>query len=69
MTQKEFLQKVREAYLSARECKYIPNSNQQILSRGTSHSISSDTEDLFGCYCAEKVNNEIGIKIIIDPPI
>ncbi len=69
MTQKEFLQKVREAYLSAREYKYIPNSNQQVLSRGTSHSISSETEDLFGCYCAEKVINEKEIKIIIDPPI
>jgi hypothetical protein len=27
------------------------------------------TEDLFGCYCAEKVAEPNGIKILIDPPI
>lgn len=65
----EFLEKTREAYIDARECTYLPTSNNNLLSRGTSHSISSITEDLFGCYCAEKVLDSNGIKIIIDPQI
>lgn len=69
MEQSEFLEKTRNAYLEARECSFLPNSNVSILSRGTSHSISSITEDLFGCYCAEKVAEPNGIKILIDPPI
>lgn len=69
MKQTEFLEKTRKAYLEARECSFLPKSNASILSRGTSHSISSITEDLFGCYCAEKVVEPNGIKILIDPPI
>ena len=69
MEQTEFLEKTRKAYLDARECFFLPKSNASILSRGTSHSISSITEDLFGCYCAEKVAEPNGIKILIDPPI
>lgn len=69
MEQTEFLKKTRKAYLEARECSFSPKSNASILSRGTSHSISSITEDLFGCYCAEKVTNPNGIKILVDPPI
>lgn len=69
MEQTEFLEKTRKAYLEARECSFLPKSNASILSRGTSHSISSITEDLFGCYCAEKVAEPNGIKILIDPPI
>lgn len=69
MKQTEFLEKTRNAYLQARECSFLPNSNSSVLSRGTSHSISSITEDLFGCYCAEKVLDSNGIKILIDPPI
>ncbi|QMU63374.1 MAG: hypothetical protein GKR88_03165 [Flavobacteriaceae bacterium] len=69
MEQTEFLEKTRKAYLGARECSFPPKSNSSILSRGTSHSISSITEDLFGCYCAEKVREPNGIKILIDPPI
>lgn len=69
MKQTEFLEKTRKAYLQARECSFLPKSNASILSRGTSHSISSITEDLFGCYCAEKVEEPNGIKILIDPPI
>ncbi|WP_340156630.1 hypothetical protein [uncultured Winogradskyella sp.] len=69
MEQTEFLEKTRKAYLEARECSFSPKSNSSILSRGTSHSISSITEDLFGCYCAEKVAEPNGIKILIDPPI
>lgn len=69
MKQFDFLEKTRNAYLKARECSFLPKSNASILSRGTSHSISSITEDLFGCYCAEKVTEPNGIKILIDPPI
>jgi len=69
MQQADFLKKTREAYSQARNSYFIPSSNSSILSRGTSHSISSMTEDLFGCYCAEKVADPNGIKILIDPPI
>lgn len=69
MEQAEFLEKTRAAYLQARECSFLPSSNPSILSRGTSHSISSITEDLFGCYCTEKVIEPNGIKILVDPPI
>lgn len=70
MTQSDFIDKTREAYLNARKCIYIPQKNAEILSRGTSHSISSISEDLFGCYCVNKIktaNNSI--KIYIDPPV
>jgi hypothetical protein len=70
MTQEEFIIEVRNSYLKARKCIYTPKNNFEELSRGTSHSISSITEDLFGCYCAEKINKKSkGAKIFIDPPI
>lgn len=69
MQQADFLKKTRDTYLQARNSYFIPSSNSSILSRGTSHSISSMTEDLFGCYCAEKVSDPNGIEILIDPPI
>lgn len=69
MEQSDFLEQTRTAYLNARECSFLPSTNPNVLSRGTSHSISSITEDLFGCYCAEKVKNTDNIKILIDPPI
>lgn len=69
MTQIEFINKIREIYINARNCKFIPKNNSEILKRGTSHSISSETEDLFGCYCAEKVKTPSKISILIDPPI
>lgn len=69
MTQNDFLNKTREAYLNARNFIYKPDINSNVLTRGTSHSISSITEDLFGCYCANKVLKPDNIKIFIDPPI
>jgi hypothetical protein len=69
MTQSDFISKTREAYLSARKCIYVPEKNAKILSRGTSHSISSISEDLFGCYCADMVKKANDIKIYIDPPV
>lgn len=69
MTQSDFINKAREAYLDARKFIYKPVTNFEILSRGTSHSISSITEDLFGCYCANKVKDTSDVKIYIDPPI
>ena len=69
MTQEEFFNRIRMAYLDARKYIYKPKINSNILTRGTSHSISSKTEDLFGCYCAEKIVNPGKIKIYIDPPI
>lgn len=69
MTQPEFIDKIREAYLKAREFAYKPKTNSQVLARGTSHSISSLTEDLFGCYCTERISNPDNFKIIIDPQL
>ncbi|MCX8533934.1 hypothetical protein OEA66_16430 [Chryseobacterium sp. KC 927] len=70
MTQEEFIKEVRNSYLKARKCIYPPKNNFEKLSRGTSHSISSVTEDLFGCYCAEKITKkENNAMIFIDPPI
>ena len=69
MTQKDFLQEVRQAYLKARKFIYTPKENIEVLRRGTSHSISSICEDLFGCYCANRVLHHRGTQIFIDPPI
>lgn len=69
MTHLEFLEQVRKAYLKARKSVYNPSINPEIIFRGTSHSISSIVEDLFACYCAEKIKNSKGIKIIIDPQL
>jgi len=69
MTQENFLKKTRKAYLNARNYIYKPKANTNILARGTSHSISSITEDILGCYCVDKVSNPKNIKIIIDPQI
>jgi hypothetical protein len=69
MTQSDFINKIREAYLNARKCFYTPEKNVEVLSRGTSHSISSKSEDLFGCYCADMIKNPSAIKICIDPPV
>lgn len=69
MTQQDFIFKIREAYINARHYAYTPVSNSQSLTRGTSHSISSLVEDLFGCYCAEKINNSSDVTIYIDPQL
>ncbi len=69
MTQQDFIFKIRQAYINARNNVYIPVSNSQSLTRGTSHSISSLVEDLFGCYCAEKMNNSSDVTIYIDPQL
>ncbi|MNE73592.1 hypothetical protein D3C80_1696140 [compost metagenome] len=69
MTQKDFLQGIRDAYLKARKFIYTPKTNIEILTRGTSHSISSISEDLFACYCVNKVVDPKGIRIIIDLPL
>lgn len=69
MTQIEFLQEIRDAYLKARKFIYTPKVNIEVLTRGTSHSISSVSEDLFACYCANRVVDPTGLRIFIDPPI
>lgn len=69
MTQKDFIEKIRRTYLDAKNIAYIPASNSHLLKRGTSHSISSLTEDLFGCYCTEKILNSTGITIHVDPQL
>lgn len=68
MTPKDFLNQIRAAYLNARKCAFT-SENHGIIKRGTSHSISSLSEDLLACYCADKVSNPKNIKILIDPPL
>jgi hypothetical protein len=69
MQQEVFIENIRQAYLDAREVTFSTEKLNNILSRGTSKSISSISEDLFGCYCAEKVQNNKNIKILVDPPL
>lgn len=69
MTQTEFIEKIRSAYIDARDFVYKPTTNLHALTRGTSHSISSLTEDLFGCYCTEKIPTDDKVKIHIDPQL
>ena len=69
MQQEVFIEKIRQAYLDAREVTFSTEKLNNILSRGTSKSISSISEDLFGCYCAEKVEINENIKILVDPPL
>jgi len=69
MTREEFIQKIREAYINAREFVYKPTINIEVLTRGTSHTISSLTEDLFGCYCTEKISTPNNHIIHIDPQL
>jgi hypothetical protein len=69
MTHQEFIEEVRKAYIKARECSYQPKINSGILRRGTSHTISSISEDIFAAYCAEKAIQSNCLEIIVDPQI
>ena len=69
MTQTDFLEKIRATYLNARKLSFQPKTNASVLSRGTSHTISAISEDLFGCYCAEKIKKITDHKIYIDPQL
>lgn len=69
MTSHEFIEKIRNAYLKARNCSYQPVSNSHILRRGTSHTISSIAEDIFAGYCVEKVSRPEDYEVIADPQI
>lgn len=69
MTHQEFIEEIRKAYLGARKCYYLPKKNAQVLRRGTSHTISSISEDIFAAYCAEKANLTDGLEVIADPQI
>ena len=69
MQHKEFIEIISEAYKKAREVEFVTNKTNDILSRGTSKSISSITEDLFACYCAEKVETNKNLRILVDPQL
>jgi len=69
MTHQEFIDEIRKAYLAARKYSYVPRRNSQVLRRGTSHTISSISEDIFAAYCAEKAIQTNGLEIIADPQI
>lgn len=69
MTHQEFINKARECYKASRRCKYQEDTPLSLLSRCTSHTISSEIEDLFAYYCATKVTQPEGVKIIVDPPL
>ena len=67
MTHDELIQQVRKAYEKARICAYKPAVNAAILERGTSRSISSLTEDLLGCYCAERAKGPATDRVLVEP--
>lgn len=64
MTHPELLSSVRQLYVEARKEKF-PIRN---VSRCTSHSISSELEDLIAQYCYELINDS-SVYIFIDPQI
>lgn len=69
MTHEQLIKEVRTLYLNARNITAFPIFNDQINStvqRCTSHSISSEFEDLVAQYCCELVNDP-SVKIYIDP--
>ncbi|MBI5039554.1 MAG: hypothetical protein HZC13_07370 [Nitrospirae bacterium] len=59
--QQEFINQIRKSYLDARLLKTSSTKNKTI--RGTSHTISSISEDIFAKYCADLLpkNKEIEI--------
>jgi hypothetical protein len=69
ITQIDFLCEIRKAYLEARNISIKNSFSSKLLSRGTSHSISSKAEDLFGCYIADKIRKTSKFNIVVDPQI
>ncbi len=69
MTHEELISHVRQAYLKARECAYPPSNHSTILARGSSRPISALTEDLIGCYCAERAPSSAHNRVLVEPPI
>jgi len=66
MTHEELLLQVRNLYLEAREPRFFYDKKHNAISRCTSHSISSEYEDLLAQYCFELINDET-VEIFIDP--
>ena len=64
MTHQELIDQIRELYLASRKSKF-PMEN---IERCTSHSISSELEDLLALYCSELINDS-NVKIYIDPQL
>ena len=69
MQHKEFIEIISEAYKKAREVEFLTKKTNDLVSRGTSKSISSISEDLFACYCAEKVEPDKNLRILVDPQL
>ena len=68
MTNEEFINKVVELYIEARNTTTIIKKN---IKRGRSHTISSQVEDLFAFYISEIISTEDlpnNIEILIDQP-
>lgn len=63
MTDKEFIKRIAELYVKARQTTF-PADN---IRRGKSHSISSQVEDLFAFYISTMVSDDT--KIYVDQPI
>lgn len=64
MTHQELIDQVRELYLASRKSRF-PAKN---IERCTSHSISSELEDLLALYCAELIDDP-NVRIYIDPQL
>jgi hypothetical protein len=65
--QQEFINQIRKSYLGARRLKISSTKNKTI--RGTSHTISSVSEDIFAKYCADLLPQKKEIEIWVDPQI
>lgn len=65
--QKKFIKQIRESYLDAKLLKTKSTKNN--IRRGTSHSISSISEDIFAKYCADLLPSNKEIEIWVDPQI
>lgn len=62
MKHQELVEQIRELYLAARKSRF-PAKN---IERCTSHSISSELEDLLALYCSELIDDP-NVRIFIDP--
>ncbi|MFT6443226.1 MAG: hypothetical protein ACI8Q1_002591 [Parvicella sp.] len=63
MTGQEFIGTISKSYLVSR--KLTVNTNGYSIWRGVSHSISSQSEDLFALFIAEKLNDS-SLEFIVD---
>lgn len=66
----KYVSQVRNIFIEARNVKCYGSFKTEMLSRGRSHSISSELEDLVACWIAENLDlSPYKYEIFIDQPI